>query len=140
MFLKANRRSKDGKTHTYYTINESTRVPGRVVQRTVLHLGELNTTQVEGWQKTIETIQEDGRRYQMRLFTDREGGAPSSQDVVEVIMSSLELRRPRMFGAAWIGCKIWEELGLGVFKGWASGLQTDRDSAYRNARGISPVL
>ena len=115
MFLKANRRSKDGKTHTYYTINESTRVPGRVVQRTVLHLGELNTTQVEGWQKTIETIQEDGQRYQMRLFSDREGSAPRSADVVEVIMSSLELRRPRMFGAAWVGCKIWEELGLGEF-------------------------
>jgi transposase len=113
MFLKANRRRKDGKQHVYYTLNESLRVSRRrVVQRTVLHLGELNTTQVERWQRTIETVHEDGARHQMRLFTDREGEAPAGEDVAEVILSSLQLRRPREFGAAWVGCKLWEELGL----------------------------
>jgi hypothetical protein len=41
-----------------------------VLQRQVLHLGELNTTQLESWQRTIEMVEEDGRRHQMRLFTD----------------------------------------------------------------------
>ena len=64
MFLKANRR-KDGKYHVYYTLNESLRVNRlRVVQRTVLHLGELNTTQLDRWQRTIDIIQEDGRAIQ----------------------------------------------------------------------------
>ena len=77
MFLKAHKRCKDGKQHVYYTLTESLRVNRkRVAQRTVLHLGELNTTQVERWQRTIETIQEDGQRQQLRLFTDREGQAP----------------------------------------------------------------
>lgn len=121
MFLKANRRHKDGKCHVYYTLNESLRVNrSRVVQRTVLHLGELNTTQVDRWQRTIETIQEDGRRHQMRLFTDREGQAPAAEDVAEVILSSLRLCRPRQFGAAWVGCKLWEELGLRPF--WQEAL------------------
>jgi len=116
MYLKANRRDKDGKQHIYYTLNESLRVNRRrVIQRCVLHLGELNTTQVERWQRTIETIQEDGQRHQLRLFTDREGQAPEADDVVEVILSSLVLRRPRQFGAAWVGCKLWEDLGLGSF-------------------------
>jgi hypothetical protein len=60
----------------------------RVVQRTVLHLGELNTTQVERWQRTIEAVPEDGRHRQMRL--DREGQVPvAADDVAEVILSSL---------------------------------------------------
>lgn len=121
MFLKANRRHKDGKCHVYYTLNESLRVNrSRVVQRSVLHLGELNTTQVDRWQHTIETIQEDGRRHQMRLFTDREGQAPAAEDVAEVILSSLRLCRPRQFGAAWVGCKLWEDLGLRQF--WQDAL------------------
>ena len=124
MYLKANRRIKDGKQHIYYTLNESLRVNRkRVIQRCVLHLGELNTTQVERWQRTIETIQEDGQRHQLRLFTDREGQAPEAEDVAEVILSSLVLRRPRQFGAAWIGCKLWEDLGLRSF--WNQALGED---------------
>lgn len=43
MFLKAHERCKDGKRHVYYSLTESLRVSRkRVVQRTVLHLGELN--------------------------------------------------------------------------------------------------
>ena len=77
MFLKTHERFKDGKRHVYYSLTESLRVSRkRVVQRTVLHLGELNTTQVERWQHTIEAIHEDGHRRQMRLFTDREGQVP----------------------------------------------------------------
>ena len=121
MFLKANRRYKDGKHHVYYTLNESLRVSrSRVMQRTVLHLGELNTTQLDRWQHTIDIIQEDGRRHQMRLFTDREGRAPAAEDVAEVILSSLRLCRARQFGAAWVGCRLWEELGLRQF--WQEAL------------------
>jgi hypothetical protein len=121
MFLKANRRHKDGNCHGYYTLNESLRVNrSRVVQRTVLHLGELNTTQVDRWPHTIDTIQEDGQRHQMRLFTDREGPAPAAEDVAAVLLSSLRLCRPRQFGAAWVGCKLWEELGLRQF--WQDAL------------------
>jgi transposase len=117
MFLKAHERCKDGKRHVYYSLTESLRVSRkRVVQRTVLHLGELNTTQVERWQRTIEAVHEDGQRRQMRLFTDREAQVPvAAEDVAEVILSSLVVRRPRRFGDCWIGCKLWEELGLRKF-------------------------
>jgi len=126
MFLKAHERRKDGKRHVYYSLTESLRVSRqRVVQRTVLHLGELNTTQIERWQRTIEAVHEDGQRQQMRLFTDREGQAPvRDQDVAEVILSSLALRRPRRFGDCWIGCKLWEELGLRAF--WEAALGPER--------------
>jgi transposase len=126
MFLKAHERCKDGKRHVYYSLTESLRVSRqRVVQRTVLHLGELNTTQVERWQRTIEAIHEDGQRRQLRLFTDREGQVPvAADDVAEVILSSLVVRRPRRFGDCWIGCKLWEDLGLRAF--WQDALGEQR--------------
>ena len=126
MYLKPHVRQKDGKRHVYYSLTESLRVSRkRVVQRTVLHLGELNTTQVERWQRTIQAVQEDGSRRQLRLFTDREGQVPvRAEDVAEVILSSLVVRRPRRFGDCWVGCKLWEELGLGVF--WQEALGEQR--------------
>src|SRR5512137_2159783 len=117
MFLKPHVRAKDGKRHVYYSLTESLRVGRkRVVQRTVMHLGELNTTQMERWQRTIEVVQEDERRLHMRLFTDREGQVPvAAEDVAEVVLSSLVVRRARRFGDCWVGCKLWEEVGLGAF-------------------------
>jgi len=125
MFLKTHRLHKDGKEHVYYSLCESLRVSrSRVVQRRVLHLGELNTTQTERWERTIQAVQEDGQRQQLRLFTDREGQAPAAPDVAEVVLSSLVVRRPRRFGECWIGCKLWEELGLRAF--WEEVLKGQR--------------
>ena len=119
MFLKTNRIFKDGKHHIYYSLCESLRVSRkRELQRRVLHLGELNTTQLERWQRTIEVVEEDGRRHQMRLLSDRHGeprAAAAPEDVAEVLLSSLVVRRPRQFGGCWVGCKLWEELALGEF-------------------------
>jgi hypothetical protein len=116
MFLKRRTRNKDGKTHVYYSICESLRVStGRVVRRQVLHLGELNTTQLDSWQRTIDVLHEDGPRHQLRLFTDRDGPVPEAGDVVQVKLSSLAVKQPRRFGDCWVGCQLWEELGLRAF-------------------------
>ena len=43
MFLKCTRRNKDGKTHHYWSVVESRRLStGRITQRQVLYLGEIN--------------------------------------------------------------------------------------------------
>jgi hypothetical protein len=131
MFLKRRVRRKDGKEHVYYAVCESLRVHGgRTIQRQVLHLGELNTTQIESWQQTIDIIHEDdGSRLQRRLFTDREGTAPPhAEDVIEVRLSTLRVRQPRRFGDCWAGCRLWRELGLDVF--WRERLA--------GARGLEP--
>ena len=68
MFLRCNRRKKDGKTHDYWSMVESRRCSdGRVVQRQVLYLGEINASQREAWRKTIEVQDADTRR-QVALF------------------------------------------------------------------------
>jgi hypothetical protein len=64
-------------------------------------LGELNTTRIERWQRSIEVAQQEGGSRQYRLFTDREGAAPAdAPDVCEVVLSSLAVRHPRQFGLA----------------------------------------
>jgi transposase len=124
VFLKTHRVVKDGKPHVYYSLCESLRVGRqRVLQRQVLHLGELNGHQIERWQRTIEVIQEDGGRQQLRLFARGRGEQPvaaAPEDVAEVILSSLVVRRPRQFGACWVGCKLFEQLGLREF--WQAAL------------------
>jgi hypothetical protein len=43
MFLRSKQRRKDGKTHRYVSLVENRRVhSGRVVQRQILYLGEIN--------------------------------------------------------------------------------------------------
>ena len=72
MFLRAKNRFKDGKLHRYWSIVESQRLRGgRVIQRQVLYLGEINDSQKEAWCKSIEVLDEskaDGR--QMAIFPD----------------------------------------------------------------------
>ena len=113
MFLKREVRHKDGKEHVYYCVAETTRVGReRVVQRRLLNLGELNTTQIERWQRSIEVIEEDGRACQRRLFSDREGQAPQQEeDVCEVVLASLSVRRPRILGDCWLSMSVMGGVG-----------------------------
>ncbi len=118
MFLKSNQRSKDGKTHVYYTLSESLRVGRRVIQRTILHLGELTSSQQHRWQHTLEVINEEQESQQMELLTEEEhgrrGGMPNP-DAVAIRLSSLEVKHARQFGNCWVGAKLWQLLELDRF-------------------------
>lgn len=114
MFLRCNRRKKDGKTHDYWSVVENRRCSdGRVVQRQVLYLGEINASQREAWRKTIE-LQDAGTRRQVALFP--EGSMPVDDvDAIGVRLSELSLRRPRQWGACWLALQLWQELELDSF-------------------------
>jgi hypothetical protein len=59
MFLRASIRRKDGKVHRYFSVVENKRVgKGRVVQRHVLYLGEINDSQELAWRKSIGAMRE----------------------------------------------------------------------------------
>jgi hypothetical protein len=52
LFLRANKRFKDGKEHRYYTVVESRRLSsGKVAQKQVLYLGEINDSQQAAWRR-----------------------------------------------------------------------------------------
>ncbi len=61
MFLRSTIRRKDGKEHRYWSIVENKRLRnGRVVQRAVLYLGEINSSQELAWRRSIEVFEETG--------------------------------------------------------------------------------
>ena len=60
MFLRSTKRLKDGKEHFYWSLVENRRCTAhRVVQHTVLYLGEINDSQEAAWRKSIEVFDED---------------------------------------------------------------------------------
>jgi hypothetical protein len=127
MFLRRTQRKKDGKTHSYWNIVESKRLDdGRVVQRQVLYLGEINSSQAEAWRKAIEVFDEDaGRPRTLALFAaEPVEAAPADDRVVRVHLSELRLYRPRQWGACWLAGHLWRELELDRF--WKERLAPSR--------------
>jgi transposase len=127
MFLRFNRRFKDGKEHRYWNIVESKRCAGgRVVQRQVLYLGEINDAQHEAWCRIVEAFDEDaGRHRQLALFpADRAVPAHAEGHGVQVRLEAMELHRPRQWGACWLACQLYEQLGLDQF--WTPRLPDSR--------------
>jgi transposase len=127
MFLRATIRKKDGKEHRYWSLVENKRVSGgRVLQRHVLYLGEINSSQELAWRKSIEVL-EDGadRPRTLALFPeDRCEGVLPDASVVRLKLSQVGLSRPRQWGACWLALKLWEELRLDRF--WADRLPASR--------------
>src|SRR5437879_10257356 len=98
MFLRAKIRKKDGKQHRYFSVVENRRVgQNRTAQRTVLYLGEINDSQEAIWQRTLQVFDESHQQYTtLSLFPeDREIPAESSNSI-QVKLSEMELRRPRV--------------------------------------------
>ena len=69
MFVRCKKRFKDGKEHRYWSVVENVRVSGgRVVQRQVLYLGELNDSQRAAWCRSIEVAEGRIGRSRWRCF------------------------------------------------------------------------
>ena len=120
MFLRCSKRLKDGKIHHYWSVVENRRcVDARVVQRHVLYLGELNGIQEASWRKTVELFGAgDDAPQQVALFPEEFAPAQIGGEefpIVRIRLSAMSLRRPRQWGACWLGCLLWRQLGLDEF-------------------------
>jgi Transposase DDE domain len=127
MFLRKTPRKKDGKTHDYWSVVENKRVAGgRVVQRHVLYLGEINSSQAAVWRKAIEVLDDDaGHPRTMALFAeDRCTAVASDASIVRLRLSDMRLCRPRQWGACWLTGQLWQALRLDRF--WADRLPPSR--------------
>ena len=128
MYLRSNRRFKDGKEHRYWSIAESKRCSGgKVVQRQVLYLGEINDSQHEAWCRQIEGFDEGTHRHtQLALFpAGRAIPEHARAHGVQVRLEAMQLHRPRQWGACWLACELYEQLGLNDF--WAARLPSSRE-------------
>ena len=90
MFLRHKIRNKDGKRHRYWSVVENKRVSGgRVVQKHVLHLGEINDSQELAWCRSIEVLDETADRPEtLSLFhEDRCEGLLPDASIVRLRLS-----------------------------------------------------
>ena len=126
MFLRAKKRFKDGKEHRYWSIVENSRLPnGKVSQRQVLYLGEINDSQKVGWCKAIEVLDgNDNRATQLALFPDDREAPELACETVQLRLSELSLHSPRQWGCCWLACQLWNQLQLDEF--WAERLSPSR--------------
>ena len=115
MFLRPNRRSNDGKEHTYWSLVETVRTADGPRQRTLCYLGELNSSAQARWWKRVEVFNEQGEAEQLKLFPAQVEPPADDPQVARVLVNQVRLERMRQFGACWLGLELWRRLGLDRF-------------------------
>ncbi len=126
-YLHCHHRFKNGKDHCYWSIGEKVRTRQGWVQRHLLYLGEINDSQKAAWTKVTEVF--DPVRQQTRGLAlypaDREVPVHAADYGVQVRLDQFELRRPRQWGACWVGCHLWDQLKMDEF--WRDRLPDSRE-------------
>jgi transposase len=126
-FLQCHHRFKNGKDHCYWSIAEKVRTHRGWVQRHLLYLGEINDSQKEAWTKLTEVFdaQSDLTRPLALYPVERAVPEHAVEYGVQVRLKEFVLRRPRQWGACWVGCQLWDQLHLEEF--WRERLPDSRE-------------
>jgi hypothetical protein len=128
MYLKCHDRFKNGKEHRYWSVVEKRRcADGRVIDRQVAYLGEINDGQKAAWEKSIAVFDAaKGEQVQMALYpSDRPLPAHAASYGVQIKLQDFALRHPRQWGACWAFCEMWQRLHLDEF--WSGRLPASRE-------------
>ena len=126
MYLKTHKRKKDGKINEYYSIVEKRKVAnGGYVQKTVLYLGEISDSQKKSWNKSIKVLNEENEPVHKTLFALHDGDDFCENiGAIPLRLSEMKLQKPRAFGDCWLGCEIYDQLGLDTF--FSHRIDTDK--------------
>ncbi len=62
----------------------------------------------------------------MALFPEHHSVAINNEDVVQIRLKDVELHRPRQWGACWLSCRLYKQLGWTSF-GWNDYRQVVED-------------
>src|ERR1700731_2543865 len=108
MFLRAHRREKDGKDHTYWSLVETVRTPDGPRQRTLCYLGELNDSAQARWLKTIEVFNAQGESQQLKLFPCEVAPPEGDASVARVRLDKERLERSGRFGDGFLALELWK--------------------------------
>jgi len=127
MFLRRHSRSKDGKTHAYWSLVETVRTADGPRQRTLCYLGELNDSAQARWLKTIEVFNAQGESRQLKLFPSDIEPPEGDAGVARVRLDQVRLERSRRFGDCFLGLELWKRLELDCF--WESLLDGREEAA-----------
>jgi transposase len=127
LFLKCHQRFKNGKEHRYWSLAENQRcVGGRIVQRQVLYLGEINDSQRQAWIKQIDVFDAGAQAYTtVALFAEDRVIPAEVARGIQIRLNAFEVERPRQWGACWLALWLWELLGLDQF--WSQRAPPSRE-------------
>jgi transposase len=108
-------------------VEESRRLhSGKIAQRRVLYLGEINDSPQAAWRRTLEVFDEQRQSYTpLSLFPEDCPLPAAALDSVQVRLSQMQLRRARPYGNCWLGCELWRQLELDSF--WERKLPRGRE-------------
>lgn len=114
MFLKKCVRKKNGKKHTYWSLVESIRTAKGSRHRVVAYLGELKSSEKNGWAKLGQHLRGEAKtkRPERTLFDPPPFVCPREDEPVLVKLSGIKLERTRDFGDVWLALGLWRMLGL----------------------------
>jgi transposase len=115
MYLRPHRRSKDGKSHAYWSLVETVRTRGGPRQKTICYLGELNSSAHARWVKTVEVFSDQGDAHQLKLFPSTGAAPDDDPQVARVLVNRVRLERTRVFGCCFLGLELWKRLELDRF-------------------------
>jgi len=116
MFLRPNRRSRNGETYEYWTLVESVRTARGPRQRIVATLGKLPGLDEEeraGWEEIARLLDGEPRSTAQRKLFEAEPEDPPQW--AQVNLRGVRVERVREFGKVWLGLALWRRLGLHRF-------------------------
>lgn len=114
MFLKRNRRSKNGETYEYWSLVQTVRTAKGPRHRTVCNLGKLpglDKKHRHGWENLINLLEGTEPAPKQQSL----GGACMDSHTPEwmhVDVKSLRVERVRDFGEVYLALALWRRLGL----------------------------
>ena len=108
MFLRKNRRTKDGKPHVYWSLVETIRTPKGPRQRVVGYLGDLDNEREDLYRGMVKRL-EGKSNGQYDIFKSVQTGA------ISIVPERIRVEKVRDFGDAWVGVGLWKLLELDRF-------------------------
>lgn len=116
MFLRRNRKRKNGALYEYWTLVESVRTTKGPRQRIVATLGKLpglDEDERAGWEEIGRLL--DGRSREEDPQGDWFAEATAPPEWAKVNLSGVRVERVREFGKVYVGLALWRRLGLHTF-------------------------
>jgi transposase len=111
MYIRPNRRRKDGTDYEYWTLVETVRTARGPRQRIVGNLGKLPGLDDEeriGWEEVGRVLSGKCRSRQPGLFCSE----PEPPDWARVDLGQVKAERLRRFGDVYLALAVWKRLGL----------------------------
>ena len=119
MFLKRNRRKKDGETYEYWNLVKTVRTAKGPRHRVVASLGKapgLDRKTRRGWEDILDMldgVESPQRSHQMQLGEDASSDEPvESPRWAQVDVTGISVERVRDFGGVFLALALWRRLGL----------------------------